>query len=149
MRKVSIPQYRVHSCQDKHKHIKTSWPIDNKPVWTPTAQLIKANLQQEIYPHWSQTSLPCPTWQARAHSSLLALKPCISCSPTFNTASTFYKVAHCPADVTSCPRAITEQQLSSICAWCVRNNYRRENGFLWYLAMSPKGTAPDRKVNNR
>lgn len=53
---------------------------------------------------------PLP-WQAKAYSTLLTLKPCISCSMVFYTPSTFYKVAHCHAVMTSYPRAITKLSL--------------------------------------
>lgn len=98
--KSTSTKIKAHKCTgDLYAHLRKS-------------QLIRNRLPLETYVHWSPSSSLSPLpWQAKAYSTLSALKPCISCSLAFYTPSTFYKVAHCHAVVTSCPTAITKLSL--------------------------------------
>lgn len=111
-----------------------TWQNHNIPVCTPTSQVIRAHLQQEIYPHWSPSSLSPLPWQAKAYSALFALKPCISCSLAFYTPSTFYKVAHCHAFLTSCPRAIAKLSLLNYRLKAPKDGTEYEMRDLWGTA---------------
>lgn len=92
-----------HTCKNRYKQAESN-------VCTLTVHLSSSEpiFSRKSIPNWSPSSLPPLSWQTKAYSTLFPLKPCINCTLAFNTPSTFYKVAHCHAVVTSCLSTITK-----------------------------------------